>query len=63
VDNVIKLELKFCERCGGLWLRSEGSNEVYCKQCAPDMQDIAVPRKKTPVPVQAAVQAGGVLCG
>ena len=28
-----KLELKICERCGGLWLRPAGSRWVYCGPC------------------------------
>lgn len=32
-----KVELKYCERCGGLWLRPLGCDEVYCKTCAPIM--------------------------
>ena len=29
----IQVELKYCERCGGLWLRPEGTDEVYCASC------------------------------
>jgi hypothetical protein len=29
----ILIELKYCERCGGLWLRPQGSNTVYCASC------------------------------
>jgi Zn-finger nucleic acid-binding protein len=27
------LELKYCERCGGLWLRPSGSEQIYCTTC------------------------------
>ena len=27
------LELKYCERCGGLWLRPVGDAQVYCLKC------------------------------
>jgi Zn-finger nucleic acid-binding protein len=30
----IHLELKYCERCGGLWLRLKGSETVFCRRCA-----------------------------
>jgi hypothetical protein len=30
-----QLELKYCERCGGLWLRNKGEEEVYCPGCVP----------------------------
>jgi Zn-finger nucleic acid-binding protein len=32
--NVIQLELKYCELCGGLWLRRQGADQVYCAACA-----------------------------
>lgn len=30
---VIKLELKYCENCGGLWIRREGDHGIYCRTC------------------------------
>ena len=29
----IRVELKYCERCGGLWLRPQGTDGVYCASC------------------------------
>jgi hypothetical protein len=29
----IHVELKYCERCGGLWLRQEGITRVHCASC------------------------------
>jgi len=29
----IQVELKYCERCGGLWLRPQGADGVYCGRC------------------------------
>jgi Zn-finger nucleic acid-binding protein len=29
----IQVELKYCERCGGLWLRPQGADGVYCASC------------------------------
>jgi hypothetical protein len=31
--NIILLELKYCERCGRLWLRPRGSEEGLCAPC------------------------------
>jgi hypothetical protein len=31
---VIQLELKYCERCGGLFLRRQGLGEIFCSGCA-----------------------------
>lgn len=32
-DGEIYVELKYCERCGGLWLRRPGQDNVYCGGC------------------------------
>ena len=48
--EVIQLELKYCERCGGLWLRRKGRVEVYCGPCGTQMQDHRQARKKTSRP-------------
>lgn len=32
--EVVHLELKYCESCGGLWLRPKGSSQVECASCA-----------------------------
>jgi len=32
--EVVHLELKYCESCGGLWLRPRGSSRVECASCA-----------------------------
>ena len=29
----IVIELKYCERCGGLWFREAGSNANLCDPC------------------------------
>ena len=29
----IRVGLKYCERCGGLWLRRQGADGVYCAGC------------------------------
>lgn len=34
------LELKYCERCGGLWLRPAGGEQVYCVICARAMAEL-----------------------
>lgn len=31
--SAIQLELKYCERCGGLWLRPKGSELIFCPPC------------------------------
>lgn len=31
--EIVQLELKYCETCGGLWLRPRGSSQVDCAAC------------------------------
>ncbi len=33
-NSPIRLQLKYCERCGGLWLRGVGTDAVFCRPCA-----------------------------
>ncbi|HEX9111555.1 MAG TPA: hypothetical protein VF845_08765 [Terriglobales bacterium] len=39
----VAVELKYCERCGGLWLRARGENEVYCGSCRVRMAEMPRP--------------------
>jgi hypothetical protein len=34
----VSFELKYCERCGGLWLRPAGGGQIYCAGCAREMK-------------------------
>lgn len=47
-NSFLRVELKFCECCGGLWLRDETANGVYCHHCAPQMLEVARGRKRGP---------------
>lgn len=42
--EVIQLELKYCERCGALWLRLRGTQEIYCAPCDLEILDLPSPR-------------------
>ena len=55
-----RLELKYCERCGGLWLRPQLAETVYCASCAEAMRELPPVGGGTP---SGAVQAayGAVL--
>jgi hypothetical protein len=50
--EIVELELKYCECCGGLWLRRKGEAEVYCVSCLPKMEGMAAwrPRKRPELP-------------
>ena len=36
----LQLELKYCERCGGLWLRPVGGEQIYCVACGRAMAEL-----------------------
>jgi ribosomal protein S27AE len=57
----IRMELKYCERCGGLFLRQAESARVYCVTCGPAMQEMAI-GKKLPASARAAEELGGATC-
>ena len=58
-DNETRVELKYCEHCGGLWIR-EGGAGVYCERCQPKIADLPIPksqrRAKLPVGPQTVVE-------
>ena len=31
--EIVELELKYCETCGGLWMREHGEDSVQCPAC------------------------------
>ena len=39
----LRFELKYCERCGGLWLRPAGGGQTYCASCARQMSELPRP--------------------
>jgi hypothetical protein len=39
-----RVELKYCEHCGGLWVRESGAG-VYCRKCEPKVADLPIPKK------------------
>ncbi|MGA8539280.1 MAG: hypothetical protein WB566_07250 [Terriglobales bacterium] len=44
----IHVELKYCERCGGLWLRPEGMDGVYCSGCQSCLAEMPDRREAPP---------------
>jgi len=43
----VRVELKYCERCGALWVRERGTGLVYCDSCQLEVADLPMPKKKT----------------
>jgi uncharacterized Zn finger protein (UPF0148 family) len=73
IDEVVvaEVELKYCERCGALWLREVGDSEVYCPICAPVVAELPVGRKRkgaervtvhSDVDLKAAFEELAMLC-
>ena len=54
----VSLHLKYCERCGGLWLRPEGTATPYCPACE---QSLAALPARSPRPERKIVPATRVL--
>ncbi len=52
----LQLELKYCERCGGLWLRPQGADIVYCHGCRASLE--ARPRASETTTRQAGRRKG-----
>ena len=54
-EKNVRVELKYCEHCGGLWLRECGSMEVCCPACLPRVAQLPTPRKR---PLRARLPVG-----
>ena len=69
--EIVRLELKYCERCGGFWIRTMGTEDVYCPLCAVQMSDLPpVRRKRMPylvvnnrVEIKSQCEGLSTLCG
>lgn len=70
--EIVQLELKYCERCGGLWMRVRGSQDVYCDACVAPMLELPGARRrrsKPRLPVNDKMEINGqrgaltVVCG
>jgi len=42
----VRVELKYCEHCGGLWVRERGAGVVYCDNCQPKVADLPISKKR-----------------
>ena len=58
-ENETRVELKYCEHCGSLWVR-EGGAGVYCQKCQPKIADLPIPKRqrrpKLPMPKRTVVE-------
>lgn len=44
-NKMTRVELKYCEHCGGLYVRECGAG-VYCDKCQSKVADLPAPKKK-----------------
>jgi len=44
--ETVRVELKYCEHCGGLWVRECGAGVVYCGNCRPIVADLPLSKKR-----------------
>lgn len=61
-NDAVRMELKYCEHCGSLWLRPSGTGSVYCESCQPKVAELPPP-KKYPGRVQLPVARTSVVEG
>lgn len=45
-NKQVGVELKYCEHCGGLWVRECGAGTVYCEQCQRKVADLPAPKTR-----------------
>jgi len=45
VEETRRMELKYCEHCGGLWYRESGVEEVFCKKCKELVAELPPPKR------------------
>lgn len=43
----LRVILKVCEGCGGLWLRNQNYSGVYCTHCSNRLKDFPKPTART----------------
>jgi ribosomal protein L37AE/L43A len=59
-DESVRVELKYCEHCGGLWVRERGAGAVYCEKCEPKVAELPV-SKRRPARLMLPVQESSVV--
>jgi hypothetical protein len=59
-NDTVRMELKYCEHCGSLWLRPSGTEGVYCESCQRKVAELP-PAKKSAGRVQLPVARRAVV--
>jgi hypothetical protein len=61
-SQIVRMELKYCECCGGLLLRPAGTEAIYCAGCAARIRELApsrMPKRRRRPLVSALPQVDG----
>jgi len=60
--DMVRMELKYCESCGALWLRSFGSAQIYCGPCRLQVAQLPPEKKRShpqlPTPLRDEMDDG-----
>ena len=57
----VRVELKYCEHCGGLWVRERGAG-VFCEKCQAEVDEFPM-RKKRPGRITGSLDCARSLKG
>ncbi|HUO13626.1 MAG TPA: hypothetical protein VMX38_01470 [Verrucomicrobiae bacterium] len=47
-NSIVRVELKYCERCGALWVRECGAGVMYCEKCQGEVAELPIPTRRKP---------------
>ena len=61
METEVRVELKYCESCGGLRVRPMGSGLVYCSSCAAQHAEEGIPLLALPGPRRRPRLPSGVI--
>ena len=61
METEVRVELKYCESCGGLRVRPMGSGLVYCANCEAQHADEGIPLLALPGPRRRPRLPSGVI--
>jgi hypothetical protein len=55
--NELQFELKYCERCGGLWMRPVGGGQIYCVACGQEIAQLPLPSREPDVVEESVAES------
>ena len=59
--TLVYFQLKYCERCGGLWVRPDGTATPYCPACERIMAALPLRTRRPDRKIVPATRAPGAL--